>query len=79
MCGCLGTCVSAVGNNDGRGPNDRAADAPPSRFGQKNNNQLGAGAAKVGSGRKESADNHMPTTMGNNRSMHLMTEQGGGR
>ena len=69
----------AAGNNNGRGPNDRTADALPSRFGQKNNNQLATGAAKAGGDRKESADNHTATTTGNNRSMQWMTEQGGGR
>jgi hypothetical protein len=51
---------------------------PPSCFGQKNNNQLATGVAKVGGGRQESIDNHMATTMGNNVSVQWMIEQGGG-
>jgi hypothetical protein len=40
MRGRLGTWVCAAGDDDSREPDDRAADAPPLRFGQKNNNQL---------------------------------------
>ena len=77
--GHLGTCVGAAGDDDGRGPDDHAADAPPSCFGQKNNNQLATGAAKAGSGRQESIENHMVMTTGNNMSVQWMTEQGDGR
>jgi len=28
MCGHLGTCIGAAGDDGGRGPDDRAADAP---------------------------------------------------
>jgi hypothetical protein len=66
-----------AGDNDSRGPDDRAADAPTSCFAQKNNNQLAMGAAKAGSGRKENADNHTATTTGNDRSVQWMTEWGG--
>ncbi len=52
---------------------------PPSCFGQKNNNQLATRATKVGGGRKESAGNHTATITGNDRSVHRMTEWGGGR
>jgi hypothetical protein len=72
-------CVGVAGNNDGRGPDDRVADAPPSCFGQKNNNQLATGAAKAGSGRQESVENHMVMMMGKNVSAQWMTERGGGR
>jgi hypothetical protein len=79
MPGRLGTCVGAVGNDDGRGPDDRVADAPLSRFGQKNNNQLATGAAKVGCGRQESVENHTVMTTGDDVSVQWMTERGDGR
>ena len=77
--GRLGTCVGAMGNNDGRGPDDRVADAPPSRFRQKNNNQLATGAAKASCGRQESVENHTVMTTGDDVSVQWMTERGGGR
>ena len=67
--GRLGTCVGAVGDDDGRGPDDRGADAPPSRFGQKNNNQLATGAVKAGCGRQESIENYISTTTGDKGSV----------
>ena len=72
-------CIGAAGNNDGQGPDDHVADAPPSCFGQKNNNQLATGEAKAGSGRQESVENHMVMMMGKNVSAQWMTERGGGR
>ena len=71
-------CVGAAGNDDSQGPDDCAADAPPSRFGQKNNNQLATGAAKVGGGRQESVENHTVMTTGNGVSVQWMTEWGDG-
>ena len=79
MRGRLGTCVGAAGDDDGRGPDNRAADAPPSRFGQKTNNQLATGAAKAGSGRQESVENHASTMTGDDGSVQWMTERGDGR
>ena len=79
MCGRLGMCVGAAGDDDGRGPDDRAADAPPSCFGQKNNNQLGTRAAKAGGSRQESVENQTSVMMGNDGSMQWMTERGDGR
>ena len=78
MRGRLGTCVGAAGDDDGRGPDNRAADAPPSHFGQKTNNQLATGAAKAGSGRQESVKNHTSTMMGDDGSVQWMTERGDG-
>jgi hypothetical protein len=74
--GLLGTCVLAAGDDDARGPDDRAVDAPPSRYGQKNNNQLATGAVKVGGGRQESVENHTSMTTGDDRSVQWMTEWG---
>ena len=57
----------------------RAADAPPTRIGQKNNNQLATGVAKAGGGRQESVENHTSTTTGDDGNVQWMTERGGGR